>query len=474
MKTFLIDSHNGGIADYEDKGIPGSFKAGSSNLDIHKDVDSISCQQGLSDETMASGTTDSLVNFIIPSADGNTYFVNDRHIFKKDSGGTYADIHTNVDTDGDIIGAAEWYNDAGDTFFYWATSTKLHRKQLLSGTTPVNTNWSDIDATVNGQTYPKTNLTSAPWHTMREVNGVLLICNDNKLAQVGYDDSYTNNALEMIPGNRSKCLIEAESLGIIGCDRKDERQESSTFYWDGISLAWNDKKILSSPSVNALISSDIELAQVGDDGKVYYLAVDAKKPLFSFPDGGQVNPHGVDVDDGLALFGVFGNGTGNTGIYSYGSRKKNGAYVLNLEYQFDCDEIGAVKKIGTDILFSYKNGSTYGIKKVDTANKATGTYISLDLKAPADMAKEPVWGYVKLFTAPLPAGTSIELWRKCNKSGDFIKANTLDGSESFSIEDGQEAVFSIGDTGKTFEYKLVLNPNGNESPEVYREEVYFE
>lgn len=472
MKYFLVESHNGGISEYEDKGIAGSFKFGS-NLDIHKDVDSLSCQQALTDD-LAPGTLSSLVKFIIPADDGNTYFINARSIYKRDSNGTYSLLHTNTDSDGDIRGAAQWYNDEGDTFIYWATATKLHRKRILDGGTPVNTNWSDIDATVNGQTYPKTNLTSTDWHVMHQAVGGLYGGNDNKLFFVGYDDSYTNDALDLIPGNRVKSLMEYEKMVVAGCDRKDDRQESAIFFWDSTSLAWNDKKILSAPSVNALVSTDIDLAQVGTNGAVYYLDMISKKPIFAFPGGGQVNPHGVEVDNGLALFGVFGNGDGKSGIYSYGSRKKNADYVLNLEYQFDCDEIGAVKKVGTDLLFSYKDGSSYGVKKVDTTAKATAIYESLDLKAPTDLTKEPAWGYVKLVTAPLPSGTSIELYRKTDKSGEYKRANTIDGSTSFSTTGAQEAVFNIGDKGKIFEYKLVLTPSGDTTPEVYRAEIYFE
>jgi hypothetical protein len=36
---------------------------------------------------------------------------------------------------------------------------------------------------------------------------------------------------------------------------------------------------------------------------------------------------------------------------------------LNCEYQFDCDEINAVKVIGTDILF-LQDGIYIGVKKV--------------------------------------------------------------------------------------------------------------
>lgn len=468
MPTYIINSFIGGIADYENEGIKGSFKTGK-NLNIHRNVNSLYCQQKLSDD-LSAGTMTGVTISIITADDGYTYFFNrDGKIYRRDSNGAYTLVYT--DSDGVIKGAWQWYNNVGSTFLTWATDTKLRRKQILSGTTPVNTNWSDVDATINSQSYPKT-LSSSDDHTMRDINGALYICNDNKIAMVGYDDTFTSEALQLIPGNRAKTLIEDPIVGaIIGCKRKDAREESYLIDWDTLSLNWNAKHLVSTASVNAVIGG-LGLAQVGSNGKVFYLG-DLSKPLFSFPGGGQVNPYGVDVDDGLYLFGVYGNGTDKTGIYSYGTKMQNADYTLNLEYQFDCDEIGAVKKVGSTVLFSYKNGSSYGVKKVDLTAKATAVYGSLDLEAPVDTKKEPVWTTVRIVTAPMPSGTSISLRRKTDKSGEFTQANMEGGDIVFSIADATEALFLIGDAGKYIEVEITLTPVGNTSPEVYRVEVDF-
>ena len=46
MPVYRIKSFRGGISDEEDKGIRGSFKFGQ-GLDIHKKIDSLSCQQAM-------------------------------------------------------------------------------------------------------------------------------------------------------------------------------------------------------------------------------------------------------------------------------------------------------------------------------------------------------------------------------------------------------------------------------------------
>lgn len=476
MSSFLIRSFKGGISDFEDKGIEGAYKFGS-GLDPRKDTDSLSCQQVLVDD-LASGTMDDLCRFIVPASDGNSYFFLDNgKIYKRVSAGTYSlvAIDASASGDGGVMGACEWYNDQGDTFLYWASGTRLNRKQILTGVTAVNVDWSDVNATVNGQTYPKTNLTTTDYHVMKPVNGVLLGGNKNTLFQVGYDDSYTNNALQLIPGNIARTLIERPNYGVIGCSRLDGLENSTLFAWDGISTAWNTKKTIPLDNINALVDTEFPLMQVGDTGALYYADQETILPITNFPDGGQVNPDGVDVDENLALFGVYGNGTGKTGVYSFGRKKKNTQPILNLEYQLDCDEIGSVKNLGSNIFVTYKDGSNYGVKKVDSTTKATGIYQSLDLKLPLSASsKLTTLESVRLIMKALPSGCSVSLGRKVDKTtDDYRLANTQNGDTSFTTEGGTEAVFSIGDNGRIAEMELTLNPSGNTSPEIYSIELFF-
>jgi len=466
QNLFVLKSFRGGLSDYENVGAYGSFKFGS-NLDIRKDTDSLSCQQVLTDD-LASGTMTGLALFIVNASDGNSYhFCRDGKIFKRTSAGTYTLVYT--DAENLITGAAEWYNDVNDTFLYWTTATKLHRKRIL-GTGYTDTDWTDVDALVNGQVYPKTTLTSATWHTMAQIKGNLYIANYNTLAEVGWDDSFTNNALQLIPRNVSKCLMEYKTYGLIGTGGN---KPAFLFGWDASqSLNWNTKEPLSL-GVNALCAAEYPLMQCGDEGQLFLADINNyPQPLTHFPGGGSVDPDGVEVDRGMALFGVFGNGTGKSGIYSYGRIRKNDKVVLNLDHAFDCDEIGSVKMVGTTLLFSYKNVSSYGVKKVDTTLKSIGTYQSLDLIAPK-MPKEPRWEYVRLVTASLPASCSIEVWRKIDKTGSFTQANLQGGGLTFTTTGGKEAIFLLGDTGKICEIKIILNPSENSCPEVFPDvEVY--
>ena len=472
MNLFLTKSFTG-LSDFENKGVAGTFKFGK-NLDVRKEMDSLSCQQALVDD-LAVGTMTGLSLFTVNCSDGNSYhFTRDGKIYKRTSLGVYSLVYT--DADGVITGACEWVNNQGHKFLYWATLSKLRRKQIAGAS-----DWSDVDATVNGQAYPKTNLTATTWHTMLEMSGALYICNASTLALVGFDDSYTNNALQLVPGNNAKCLMEYNNYAYIGCSRDDNSQRGYLFAWDmSQSLNWNAKRKQGGTPVNALIDSEYPLAQVGTNGKVKLCDVSQYAvPIRAFVGGGYVNPDGVEADD-LAYFGVFGStadtdGTTRTGIYTFGRIHHNANPVMNLEYGLDCDEIGSIKKVGSDLLISYyKSGSGYGVKKVSTSTKATGLYRSIDFRSPTSQ-RERVWSQVRLVMKELPTGCSVSVKRRMDKKGDWLSCKLPSTqSTTFSTVGGTEAIFLLGDKGKFCEVEITLTPSGNTTPEIYYFETIFE
>ena len=469
MQLFKIKSYKGGISDFQDTGVVGSFKFGS-NLDIHRDTNSLTCNQALSDD-LATGTLNGLPLFIVPSSDGNTYFFCEGgRIYKRTSAGVYSLVHT--DAGGTIKGAAEFAQNNGKTYLFWATNTALHSKEI-----PGNATWAtDLDATISSETYPNT-LTASAWHTMKQINGNLLIANGATLAMIAYDTSFTASALTLIPGNVSKCLMEHKGYAYIGNTKTDTASNAEMFAWDTAqSLNWNGKNTIPSSAINAMINAEYPLMQVGTSGQILLADIsNYTMPIVSFPGGGQVNPDAVEIDGGLALFGSYGNGTGKTGIYSYGRKKKNANTVLNLEYAFDCGEIGSIRKVGSTLLMAYENsaGTAWGVKKVSTTLKATGTYQSIDLLFPTS-DREPVLTKIRLITAPLPASTSISCYRRMDKNGSFVLCNLEGGDTSFTTTGGQEAWFLVGDKGKIAELQLILTPSANTCPEVYECQLYFE
>jgi hypothetical protein len=462
MAGYIQDSFRGGISDYADKGQPGSFKM-ASNADIRKSVDSLSCQQALVDETGVSFTA--LIDWFIPCSDGNTYgFSRDGKVYKRISAATWSLVYT--DANGQIKGASQAFTNDGKKWLVWATNDKLSRKEI-----PGLSNWSDVNADAG---WPKS-LTAASSHAMMfsSNNGNTYICNAQYIALFAYDGSVTAAALNLLPDTLARSLTERDDYMVIGTTRNDGRQESALFMWDELSSNYNVKKRVPIPSINAIIDGEMPIMQVGSNGQLVYGDSNNVLPLTKFPGGGQVNPGAVEYDNGLLLFGVYGGTSGYNGIYSYLRKDLLHPVALNLEYALEVDEIGAIKKSGSDLLVSYKSGTSYGVKKIDTTTKAVCDYYSLDLKAPIVINKMKMqvlakWGKLIVNTAPLPTGTKIEAFYRLNKNGSFTQAKLLDGTDNFSTVGGQEAVFLIGEKAKIFEYHLKLTPSANTTPEVYQ------
>lgn len=536
MAMYEVQSYSGGLSDYTDKGIRGSFKFGA-NLSLRRVIDSLTCGQALVDEGLveysqspSSSTSPSLsvsrsispspspspspttgvsaspsttpsvsvslspsatpsrsispspspsdggnvttifqdlIRFFVKCTDGFTYgFGSTGYVYRRDDSSGWIRVYK--DPDGEIKGAAEWSSITGETFIYWATATKLHRKRI-----PGLSNWNDVDQGGTG-TWPKTDLLNTTWHTMRECGGSLIIANGPYLALVGYDQSYTREALDLIPGNLATTIVERNGRTIVGTSRVSDP----------------------SKSINAAIDCEVPLAQVGDEGQIYFANMTDSIPVKQFPGGGKCNPGGVcnslepvtffeweqtalswiDKQDvgNLALFGVYNATTGKNGVYSYGRTDKNKPFILNLDYELQVDEIGALVVVDGQLLISYRDGSDFGVKAVDSTTKATGIYEGLDFRAPAKIpAKITVWSQVELYMKALPAGTSVEYYYKMDRNGDYVRARTLDGELLFDKTGGDKAIFSIAADGEIFEHKIVLNPSFNVAPDIYRERVFF-
>lgn len=371
-----------------------------------------------------------------------------------------------------IIGAAEKPSSNGKTYLLFATRNELHRKEI-----PGRSDWNDVNerGTVQGDEWPKTNLTSADWHTMENVGGDIMITNASTLAMAAYDDSYTNEALDLIPGNIAKTVVERNGRAVIGT----------------VLAADPDR------GVNGAVDTEVYLSQVGDDGDIYFADFSNSLSVKRIKGGGKVNPGGMthqyefgsffdweqnalswidkQVLKNMALLGIWSADTGYNGIYTYGRLDKNHPFTLNLEYPLEVDEIGAVTSVDGIVYASYRSSTAFGVKVVDLTSKGVGTYEGLDLRSPVKKAVDITnWKTAEVFMTPLPSGASVEFWYKVNKTGSFIRANTTDGHSSYSVTSGDKANFTIGAQAEVYEYKLILRSFGNLSPEVHRLRIYFD
>jgi hypothetical protein len=530
---YEITSYGGGISPFADRGIRGSAKL-TKNLDLRKVVDTLSCGQALEDEGLlgtshsqspslsqspskspsgsaspsisysnsssaslspsASASKSSsasaspsgsqspsssqspslspsaglnnvfvdLVLFFVKGTDGNTYeFGHTGHIYRRYSDGYTRLVYT--DPDGVIKGAVEKPSSGGKTYLQWATDTRLKQKEL-----PGEGDWSDVEVIAS-------NLSGSDWHTMKQVGGANMIANGSFLAMVGYDDSYTNEALDLIPGNLAKTVIERNGRAVIGTYKTGYPNKG----------------------VNGALDCEYPLIQIGTDGELFYANFTDSMPVLRFPGGGRVNPGGVanEIDQielfdwdqsalswidkqslgNMSLWGVFNATSGYNGVYSYGRRRKDQPFILNLEYELDVDEIGAVATVDGVTIISYRDGTDYGVKAVDSSVKATGDYQGLEFRPKTKLPMNiSVWKTALLEFDPLPAGCKIEFWYRHDPSGSWIQASTANDLDALTVQGTTSGVFRIGSEGFCFEPRVRLIPAGNTTPEIRKIAVYFD
>ena len=533
MSVLEIKSFEGGISSFHDRGIRGSFKF-ASGIDIRKPNDTLSCQQALKDEGLftishssspslsqsaslspsasssashspslsnspsaspsgspsrsaskslspsasaspsssvspslspSAGINNVYVDLVIKwvkASDGNTYgFGNAGNIYRRYADGFTRNVYKDVN--GAIKGAVEKPSSSGITYLQWATDTSVKRKPL-----PGAANWSDVTEIAN-------NLTGADWHTMKQVGGANYIANGSKLALVGYDDSWTNEALDIIPGRYIKTIVERNGRAVVGT------------YPAGYPTK----------GVNGAIDCEQPLMQIGDDGDLYFANFSDSMPVKRFPGGGHVNPGGVanEVDQieifdwlfgadswidrqslgNMSIWGVFDAEAGKNGLYYYGRKNKEQPITMNLEYALEVDEIGAVENVDGVTIASYRSGSDFGVKAIDPDNKAQGDWQGLEFRSPIKKAEEPtIYSHVEIFMDALPLGCSVYFYYQKDKSGTWIQAKTADGNDAFTTTGGKKATFRIGNEMDIYEPRILLIPNGNNTPEIFRIRTFFQ
>jgi hypothetical protein len=312
---------------------------------------------------------------------------------------------------------------------------------------------------------------------MKQASGDLMIANGPYLAKLAYATATEWNlaSMNIRPGNSIKALEERDDYVIMGSYRDDNAEEGHLWNWiAGVTTNYIQKKKIPTQGVNALMTTELPLCQAGTDGGLYYSDFENVIPLIQVPGGGECYPGAVDIEDGLALFGIFG-GT-YPGVWSYGRKAKNRSQVLNFEYKLSgtlggtTSTIGAIGVQGGKTFISWggpveAGGSRYCISEVSSTNKATAVYEGLEFDGGKPYWRKQV-DTVKLTMAPLPASTSVSVKFKLDKETDWRYAFLGDNSTSFSVTDAIEVEFSIGKPGVIYEVGIELTPAVNETPEI--------
>ena len=465
MNSYVIKNFRGGISDESDKGIAGSYKH-SHSLDIHSRDDSLKCGSSavVANETLITD----LIQFFVPAADGSTYAFGSAGSIYARTGDTDDGAWNFAynDENGEIRGAGEWEGSDGVRYMYWSTATSVARRDMSTGAKDLP--W------INAMQDYKTTLEDVDWHTMNIAAGQLNIANGNDLASIDYSGGFTASDLDIIPGNLIKCLEERDDFIILGSERSDESEEGHLWSWILTAQSWVQKKRIPAKGVNALLTTELMLAQAGANGELFYSDFANQVPLCAIPGGGQVNPGGASILNDIAVFGFY-KGT-YPGIWSYGRRMKNRPYALNYEYRLaktvagsSVTEIGAVAVVNGDLLASWKTKDestlSYGVDQVSSTTKATAIYEGLEFDGGSPHLNKTI-DHIALIMSPLPTGCSVSAKFKLDKESDWRYAVLGGESTTFSSTGETVAIFNLTKPGRIYEVGCELNPSGANSPEI--------
>lgn len=464
-QTLTINDFRGGIVEEGRRGPRGSSKF-VQGLDIRSGENTLKCQQALKKDS-GSVVTD-LVLEIVPATDGNVYAFGDTGKIYRKTSGTWTLVYT--DPDGKITGATE-FKSTSNTWLLYATQTKL-KKILLSTAGGAWGTPTTVGSFING---------NDNFHQMRNAIGVVLINDGDVQALYDYEDAFNNAALRMPTGTVGRSIWDRKNRVYIG-DRNDVLKSGTLIEWDRLADSWLDKESAKGWGINAI--EDFEggaLCQVGNNGTLRYFNLNTITSFKRIPYTGEAYPGGITTHNELIHIGMFG-GT-RDGVYAIGRLDKNDPLAISLEYvpshgkKTGCT-IGAVQSTGDDLLVSWKDGTTYGIDNIDTANKAEGIYESLrNTMSRAQVDKLVEW--IKLNIKEMPDGCSVEVkWRSSGDSYTTWKSAELaDGDTATGVDeedaDGSKIVFKAGAQGEEYEVQVLLHPSGNTTPEILSINSYF-
>ena len=461
----------GGISDSEYIGISNSVYR-AVGLDLHSVPGLTKVAQKLT--KISASTVTGLCKRKVVCSNGETYF------FDADSGKIWrvkADFtvelaYTTVAAAGEskCLGAAEYGG-----YIFWATQSRLHRialsDALVSTWTTVGLNWA---------TFARTDI---DFHDMCVQNDILYIADGYALAQVE-GAVFSATALDLpYPIHHRISAVGKYITGILsGTYVASTVVEAIVALWNTWSVSFTFQDELPEIGVNSFLKTDnYVVANIGKKGNFYIFNGQQMEQYKRIPGdwGGPfsdkaaiVHPDAVANVNGMPIFGL-SNVNGNPtleGVYSFGSYSREYNKVIDLTYPISTGhtsgvEIGAIALVGTDMLVSWKDGSTYGIDKIDTANKFASAYFETRI-IKADPGEEKEF-LAEIYYRTLPAGTSIKLYASINH-GNYAEVTLTEDAQN------KRKYNKTLIKASTVKFKVELNSNGNDAPELETSHFSFE
>lgn len=274
--------------------------------------------------------------------------------------------------------------------------------------------------------------------------------------------------------------MTVKSLGQIGVELLFGTQNkpwAEIYRWNTWSPSFSASDQVPETGVNCFLQTDnFVLVQAGTLGNLYQYSGDLLQLIKKVP-GDYTGGKTASAENearawfrGLSMIGMSSVGGGTlAGVYSFGNVNPSYPKILNLEYplstgNFTGDVITAMEQItdssGDIMLVAWKNGATYGVDRVDLANKYATAYLqSRVITNDRNVLKRII--EIDVAYRTIPAGTSIKFFVSKNH-GAFAE---IQDKEDDAIRQVYRTTVSVDDCA-TYQIQVQLIPNVNSAPEI--------
>ena len=316
------------------------------------------------------------------------------------------------------------------------------------------------------------------FHPM-EIQNLVLFIGDRHLVHQVDAQTFSRDALDIVPPNRIKCLGKIGTDLLIGTFIASNVSKGEIFRWNTFSVSFSSSDQVDEVGINAFLPGDnYVIVNAGLSGNLYYyngqvLELFKRVPGdYSSTAQAIVHPNSASNLQGLILFGV-SNSTGNPcdqGVYAIGKHSRNYPLVLDLSFPIsersDGDfvlssiEIGAIAVSGFDAVIAWKNGSAFGFDKIDYSNKLDGAYFESRVEA---LQREILQNFGKFLVAyeTIPASCDIDIAYQTNHAGSYTALTTIkDTDRLIKYND------SVTPNGNTIQMKVTITASSNTAPSI--------
>ncbi|MCF7835794.1 MAG: hypothetical protein K9M15_01600 [Candidatus Marinimicrobia bacterium] len=458
-----------GLSDSKFSGILGSVYR-SVGLDLHSEPGLLKVHQALAKNSGTTVTEFCRVSLTTSVGNDLWFSYTSGKIWERTSGGTWRLVHTTTPAAGNAgcLGAFEF-----NGYIYWATQSRLHRIAVADCD---DNDWAS-DATEDWATF---SITDSSWHPMVIQDLTLFIGDGYYIASVDSSGTFTANSLDLKTPYRVKCLIDYEEDILIGTFVNTNVNKTEVLRWDCISPSWNTSDPIEEVGINCFIRDDNYVyVQAGRAGNLYYYNGSQLEPYQKIPGTysnvsyGEVYPNSNANFKGIPIFGFSNsseaaNTTGNPalqGVYSFGSYSRNYSKIMDLSWVISQDktssiEIGSILVRDFDLYVAWKDGTSYGVDKIDYSNKYSSAYFETmilfqDLKNNSKSLARVMSGYNSL-----PTGTGLTFYYSVN-GGSYVSVSSETKVNSILNEIYAEL---REESVRTLQIKVAFTVSNNDAP----------